>query len=245
MEYDNFKINQKLEDGTHVFGFKSEPPLTPVAPSYAYYFTEKKIFSEEECKEWNDYLLKQEQTLLDKFRNAVGAGGTGLSATSITSRYPYFNLLNFDFHLVEQLKTKVFDGIRSILSISDNTNWRETLYANCWFNVLRKEEGMNTHSHGYHKDSFYGFHLTTGAKETFTSYYHPIKFQDDAFHVPNKIGYLTLFPIFIPHGVTPNKYESPRISIAGDIFASTRLNEPDPPYNIKNLIEIGKLQETK
>ena len=59
--------------------------------------------------------------------------------------------------------------------------------------------------------------MTIGAKETFTSYYHPIKFQDDAFHVPNKIGYLTLFPNNICHGVSPNQHEIPRISIAGDV----------------------------
>ena len=63
-------IQEKLEDGTYVCGWKSDPPLTPFAPSYAYYFTEKKIFSEKECEEWNTYLLKQEQILFDKFRTS-------------------------------------------------------------------------------------------------------------------------------------------------------------------------------
>ena len=99
---------------------------------------------------------------------------------------------------------------------------------------------MNTHTHGYHKNTFYGFHLTINAIETFTSYYHPIGNLNESFHVPNKIGYLTLFPHFIPHGVSPNRYETFRISIAGDIYASTWLNEEDPNANKLNLVEIGK-----
>ena len=80
-------IEEKLTDGTSLFGWESEAPLTPFAPDYAYYLTSKKIFSEEECKEWNDYLLEQEQLLLDKYRMSIGDGGTGLGPTSITSRY--------------------------------------------------------------------------------------------------------------------------------------------------------------
>ena len=53
-------IQEKLEDGTELYGWKTEPSLIPFASDYAYYLTDKKIFSEEECKEWNDYLLEQE-----------------------------------------------------------------------------------------------------------------------------------------------------------------------------------------
>ncbi len=197
-------IQENLADGTLLYGWKSEPPLTPFAPSYTHYFTERKIFSKKECKEWNTFLVKQEQILLDKFRTSTGDGQTGLGVTSITSRFRDFNTLKFDFHLVSKLKTEIFKGIKTILSISDNTNWQETLYANCWFNVLRQAEGMNMHSHGHHKNSFYGFHLTINATETFTSYFNPIKFEEETFHVPNKIGYLTLFPNIVPHCVSPD-----------------------------------------
>ena len=90
-------FKQNLTDGTYLYGWKSEPSLTPFAPSYTHYFSEKKIFSEEECREWNDFLLKQEKILLDKYRTTMGAGGTGLSANSITSRFPYFNVLKFNY----------------------------------------------------------------------------------------------------------------------------------------------------
>ena len=222
------EIQETLADKTRIFGWKSEPPLTPFAPSYAHYLSEKKIFSEEECKEWNAYLLELEPYLLDKFRTTTGDGQTGLGANSITSRYRHFNLLDFDFHLIPKLKTEIINGIKTILSVSGNSNWQEgkDIIASSWFNVLRKEEFMDIHSHGYHKNSFYGFHVIINAiTPAFTSYYHPIKFTNGAFYIPNIIGTLTLFPNYIPHDVTANKYETPRISIAGDIFLSTWLDE--------------------
>ena len=247
------EFSQELTDGTFLYGWKSEPPCTPVAPDYTYYFTEKKIFSEEECKEWNTYLLEQELILLEKYKDIpLGDGGTGLGSTSITSRFLHFNVLKFDFHLVEKLKTKIFDGIKTILFVSDNTTWHETLYAKSWFNVLRKGEGMNVHPHGYHRNTFYGFHLTINAIETCTSYYHPIKYQTAVFHTPNRIGHLTLFPSYIPHGVSTNQYETPRISIAGDVNASTWLDEKIKPSSMNtNYVKIGtyngnnELQEIK
>ena len=219
-------IQEQLSDGIFLFGWKSEPPCTPFAPTYTHYLTEKKIFSEEECESWSKYLLEQEPILFDKHRISTGDAGTGLGPTSLTTRWPYYNVLDFDFHLIPKLKTEIFNGIKTILSISDNTNWKETLYSKAWFNVLRKNEQMSPHSHGLHEHTFYGFHLTIGAKKTFTSYYHPVTFPfipADAFHVPNNAGYLTLFPDFVPHSVTLNNYETPRISIAGDIFGSSML----------------------
>jgi len=243
-------IEEQQADGTLLYGWKSELPLTPVAPSYTHYLTEKKIFSTEECEEWFAYLLEQEPILLNKFRTGIADGGTGLGATAITARYQHFNLLNFDFHLIPKLKTHILKGIEDILHISGNTNWQETLYANSWFNVLRQGEEMQAHCHGYHKYIFYGFHVNITANETFTTYYHPVKFQDEAFYVPNKPGYLTLFPDFIPHSVTVNKYNVPRISIAGDIFSSAWLDEePRPGFkaNIdnKNLVKIGTCNRKK
>ena len=219
-------INETLKDGTRLYGWKSLPPLTPFAPDYAYYFSEKRIFSEAQCEEWNEYLLEQEEVLLDKFRTSPGDGSTGLGGLSITSRFRNFNLLEFDFVHVDALKKALYDGMETIFSVSDNTSYSTTLNVNSWFNVLRQGEEMQTHFHGYHKNTLYAFHVSIAAKKTFTTYFHPIKYQEQRFHVPNKIGYLTLFPNFIPHNVSPNRYEIPRVSIAGDICPSTWLDEP-------------------
>ena len=233
------EIQGAVANGTRIFGWKSEPPLTPFAPDYAHYLSEKKIFSEEECKEWNDYLLEQELVLLDEFRTSSRHTIPGLGDNSITSCHSHFNLLSFDFHLVAKLKDEIIKGVKTILELSNNTSWKDTLYAKSWFNVLRQGESMNEHSHGFHMHTLYGFHVTINAFETFTSYYHPVKFQEESFHVPNKIGYLVLFPSDIPHGVSPNNHETPRITLAGDIFPSTWLDEEHKPFRNKDLVEIG------
>ena len=220
------KIEEELADGTQIYGWKSESPETPFAEDYAHYLTDKKIFSEEESKEWNDYLLEQEIILKNKFSPGLrGSGRTGLGADAITSRFQYFNLLEFDFHLVERLKTELFVGMKTILSVSGNTDWKDPLYAKSWVNVIRQGVGMQLHSLSHHSRTLYGFHVSINAKETATSYYHPSVLEVgpngvdflDAIHNPNRIGYLTLFPNNILHGVSPNQQEAPRISIAGDI----------------------------
>ena len=236
------KIEEELADGTNVYGWKSEPPETPFADDYAYYLTDKKIFSEEECKEWNDYLLNQEIILKNKFSPGLrGSGRTGLGPDAITSRFQYFNLLEFDHPLVERLKTAIFEGMKTVFDISGNSDWTKSLYAKSWFNVIRQGEGMQLHSHSHHSRTLYGFHVSINAKETATSYFHPSVLQVgpngidflDAFHNPNRIGYLTLFPNNILHGVSPNQQETPRISIAGDI---TPFLGDD---SLENAIEIG------
>jgi len=238
------EIKEKLEDGTRLYGWKSEPPLTPVAPSYTHYITEKQIFTEEECEEWYKYLLEKESVLLDEFRTSAGDGSTGLGEYSLTSRYPYFNVLKFDFHLVPKLKKSIYDGIKTILSVVGDTDWKSTLYSNSWFNVMRQGEAMKIHFHGVHLNSFYGFHLTIGTRETFTSYYCPITypFRFDAFHTPNKCGYLTLFPEFIPHSVSINKYtDIPRISIAGTNVPSTWFEYDHHTNNKESFVKLGNV----
>ena len=234
-------IDEKLIDGTRLFGWKSEPPLTPVAPDYAHYILEKNIFSEEECNEWNEYLMEQESILFDKFRTSNYGVQNRERGTTITSRHRDFNLLKLDFHGISKLKKALFEGIQTLLGVSGNTHWQETLYVNSWFNVLRQGDGMDIHLHGYNKNTFYGFHVTINATQpSFTSYYHPVKFQEDAVHNPNKIGNMTIFPNFIPHEVSLNKYETPRITIAGDIMPSTWKDEVDGFDEFKkHLVELG------
>ena len=229
------KIQEELTDGTRIFGWKSEPPLTPFAPDYKYYISEKKIFSEDECKEWNAYLLEQELILLDGLGDNYIRRPGGMPVQ--------INLLKFDFHLIPKLKTELLNGIKSILSVSGNIDWQGTLYANSWFNVLQQGQSLNAHIHSYHKNTFYGFHVNINTIDTFTSYYHPIKFQEESIHVPNKIGCLCLFPHFIPHGVSQNNHETPRITVAGDIFPATWLDEkPEAPEN-ENLVEKGVFED--
>ena len=66
-----------------------------------------------------------------------------------------------------------------------------------------------------------------------------IQEEKDAFHIPNKPGYLTLFPDFIPHGVSINNYPEPRISIAGGIVLETWVSDKTQIMPKSNFIELG------
>ena len=238
-------IHENL-DGWKAYGWKSETPLTPFASDYQYYIVDKKIFSEEESKEWNDFLLEQEEIIKKKYSPGLrGTGRTGLGPEHVTSRYQYFNLLEFDFYLVPRLINEIMSGMKTVLSLSGNSDWHSTLFAKAWFNVMRQGEGMQLHSHSHHCRTLYGFHVSINAKETSTTYFHPEVLQVgpqgidflDSIDNPNQIGMITLFPNNIPHAVRSNQQKIPRISIAGDITpASNEENQIE-----QNTIEIGIL----
>lgn len=204
-------IQEELEDGTKIYGWKSEPPLTPFASRYAYYISDKRIFSEEECKEWTDFLLRQEKIIKEKDH--------------------YSNLLELDFHLIPALISEIYNGFKTILSVSSNTDYHSDLFAKAWFNVMRQGQGMQLHTHSHHCRNLYGFHVSIDAKDTATSYFHPEVLQVsehgidflDSMDRPNQIGYLTMFPNDIPHAVRANNDQTPRISIAGDITPEAEL----------------------
>ena len=198
-------IQEELEDGTQIYGWKSEPPLTPFASDYAYYISDKRIFSVEECKEWTDFLLREEKTIKEKDH--------------------YSNLLELDFHLIPDLINEIYNGFKTILSVSGNTDYHSDLSAKAWFNVMRQGQGMQLHTHSHHCRNLYGFHVSIQAEDTATSYFHPEVLQVspqgidflDSMDRPNRAGYLTMFPNNLPHAVRANIHETPRISIAGDI----------------------------
>ena len=200
------EFSQELDDGTLIYGWKSADSDNPLVIPYAYHFMDKKVFTKEECDEWGNYILQEVERTKQKGIFNLGQ----------------LNILRFDFHLVEPLKAAILDGIKTLLSITNNDDWQiPPLHANGWYNVFDMGEGMPVHSHGYYKNGFLGFNMPIWAIESFTSYYHPIKFQPDMFNVPNKIGWLTLFPAITPHSVSENKYKKPRISLAGDVGIKT------------------------
>ena len=213
-------IQENLEDGTQVYGWRSKPPLTPFASSHAIYISDKRIFSVEECKEWTDFLLGQEQVIQEKDH--------------------YSNLLGLDFHLVPTLIREIFRGFMTILSVSGHSDYHSDLYSKAWFNVMRQGQGMQLHTHSHHCRNLYGFHVSIQAENTSTTYFHPELLQVgpqgvdflDSMDRQNRAGYLTLFPNDLPHAVRVNTSETPRISIAGDIVCETK--EP-------HLIEIGTI----
>ena len=85
-------------------GFVQEQPQTLVAPTWNIQMGEKQLNID--CEEFKEFLLEKEVYLKEKFP-AASDGSTKLGPNSVTSRFQYFNLMNFDNPLVKQLHKEI------------------------------------------------------------------------------------------------------------------------------------------
>ena len=90
------------------------------------------------------------------------------------------------------------------------------LYIRLWANVFRQGEGITRHHH----DQEYRLseNLYLGGPENTATYY-------ESGPVQNKIGTLTIFDARLDHWVTPNKTETPRVSMAFDTKPWNAIND--------------------
>ena len=219
-----------------VYQFKTKPANNPFAPEFNYILLEGQCFTEDECLDIKEYLLYQEKYLLEKLKDKPALdGNTGLGENSITAKFPYFSVFDFNHKLVSKIKSSIVEHFNDILKIS-NLSWHSHLYAQSWFNVMRPGQKINFHAHGVNEDILYGFHITISTEETSTIYHNPFDHRQ-TIDIPNKVGYITLFPNFIPHQTTVYNGSDVRISIAGDIVDSSSLSKKE--YGIYR--EVGFL----
>lgn len=219
-----------------VYQFKTKPSNNPFAPEFNYVLLEGQCFTEDECLDIKQFMLHQEKYLLEKLKNHPSVdGNTGLGEDSITAKFPHFSVFDFKHPMVNKIKSSIIEHFNDILNITNNT-WNAHLYAQSWFNVMRPKQKINFHMHGVNEDILYGFHITVSTENTSTIYHNPFDHRQ-TIDISNKVGYITLFPNFIPHQTTVYNGSDVRISIAGDIVDSLSLAKKE--YGIYR--EIGFL----
>jgi len=196
--------------------FKSEKAQNPFAPEWEYIITEQTV-NKINYKDLSKFLLKLEKELIKKIKPS-NDGYTGLGNKSITSRYKYFNLLNFKNKELTKLKKYIIEAHNNLLN-----NYKiplpKNLWIQCWFNVLRKGEKINPHIHGTSPDSYLGGHLMVQCQETKTVYINPQNQINEpiVYNSNNEEGKLTLFQTCIPHYTDEQVNKKERISIAFDL----------------------------
>lgn len=212
-----------------------------VAPSWVYFISIDNVYSVDECKEIKKILLTKETDLLQKTNQnldqdiqsgIIRDGGTGLGNSSITSRFIYFNLLNWNYDFCNKLKKKLKQNIKFYLQQYDLSY--DEYYVKCWFNVLRKDQKILKHHHSDHPYTLIGGHLTICTQNTHTYYENP--FNNEVVKIENTVGDLTLFPNWIKHWTDPYKGDDVRISIAMDVTYKKALDNM-PHYPGKEKIE--------
>jgi len=169
----------------------------------------------------NKFLLEFQKELLKK--TELDDGGTGVGGT--TARYKHFNLLNLQHSEITKLEQFIIYNIKSFLNYK-KINYN-SLYIQCWYNVLSKDKQIAIHQHRNIDDchlSFISGHLSTTENNTKT-YYTSLN-KKNAIGLDNEIGKLILFPSYIPHYTDKNISDRKRISIAFDVYPGIEFIDP-------------------
>jgi hypothetical protein len=141
------------------------------------------------------------------------------SYSGTTHQFPVYNWLN-------NPDLEIFDIPKRLFTLPEFQD-EEILYVQCWANILRQGENIPPHTHAegtlpkFH--SFYASNtFISGPEETGTHY-------NDAYE-RNSQGIMHLIGSMVEHGVNSHMSNTPRISMAMDIYHD---NHP----LIKNTIE--------
>ncbi len=207
---------------TEIVNFENGRLQTPTAPIY-------------KCSIFGSYInninldalstlileKEAEITSLDLPENMISHGFTGLGPKALTSRFKAFNALTWDHPEIHKLKQE----IRYFYNLSSEYfgfEEEEKVFVQCWANVLRKGEKMNTHRHSDNTDgSFLSGHFTVQCKDTQTVSQNP--FSDvvnwpEYYSFNNYPGKINIFNSYIYHYTTEHTDDSERITIAFDLF---------------------------
>jgi len=194
-----------------ILTFKNKPATTEFAPIYDYKIYENYLGNFLDIEFIAKTILSKEKEIIEKYPYH-NDGNTGLGENSLTSRYRYFNLLEWEetSFLKDVIKNCHSDFIVN-LGFKDRP-----IYAQCWANVLRKGQEIKKHRHGIDGYSYLGGHICVAAENTCTHYVTPD--TGDIYSSTNIPGKITLFPSHIEHYTDQVKSDSERITIAFDLY---------------------------
>jgi hypothetical protein len=180
----------------------------------------------------SDYLkakiLKQESRILKKFPSLDADGNffdgqTGLGENSLTSRANHFNVLKwFGTDRLRKWIKKSYD--------IHTDSKGETIYVQCWANVLRKGQKINAHNHSDDPQSLSG-NVVVFTDEKTNTYY-------DGTPVENVNGKLVIFPSTVFHWTDTYTGDNERITIAFDIISKDRWKNDIEDYRKSHWIRL-------
>ena len=218
-----------------VIHFSSDPPQSPFAPQWDYVIAEKE--TKVDVEELAKLILSKEEEIKEKYPDDwdhYDDGDTGLGADSLTARFNYFNVLDWDSPACKELHKEIKDfhdlyvqntvaspeggdiGVGQKYYDSPFFKDGGELKVRCWANVMRKGQQIKEHSHSSFPHSYLSGHFTVQCDNTETVYHHPYHQQTYPFkNIPNV---MTLFPTWVPHSTTVHESDTPRITIAFDIL---------------------------
>ena len=208
-----------------IFTFRSKPPLTPFAPQWDYSLGCENISNFIDCPKIASLILSKEKNIIRKFppvKNSSIDGYTGLGPNSLTSRYGYYNLIEWPEIEIKILQDRIVKFHQKFLK-ELNIKIFNTVLIKGWANVLRKGEKINSHLHSVQPHSYLSGHVTIQCENTSTYYINPVNQlnEPEVKQIKNVPGEITLFPACVPHYTDTHSASTERITIAFDISLKT------------------------
>ena len=203
-----------------IYNFKCDT-FTPFAPHWDYYVGEK--VSKLDYFDLKEEILNKEQEIISKYEYE-NDWGTGLGKRSLTARSNRYNLLEFNNAegLREEIRSLHDEFLKGL-----GYEYTGKIYVQCWANVMRKNQKIKVHCHGFGPYSHLSGHLCVQVNEdlypTSTHYYNP--YGVEPWSSPNNNNKMTIFPTWLKHGTDRHIDDVERITIAFDIM-------DDRGYNI-------------
>jgi len=159
------------------------------------------LFTPEECNRLSKILLRDERMVLSIPNNQQS------SYSGTTHQFPVYNWLN-------NPDLEIFDIPKRLFTLPEFQQ-EKVLYVQCWVNILRQGENIPTHFHAgethIEYNNFYASNtFISGPEETGTHY-------NDTYE-RNSQGIMHLIGSMVEHGVSTHMSNTPRISMAMDIY---------------------------
>jgi len=195
-----------------IIRIKSYHPQTEFAPSWNIPLWLTNWTDLEHVNKIHEWIEKNEKTILDY--EYTNTGGTGLNENHITTRFGRYNLLEQDEPAFKELLT--FLRYSYLEYVQKQQLELKDLQIVCWANILRKDEGMDSHAHGAQPGSYLSGNMHFGDYHTNTVYHSNFD-PESKIALPNKKGGCVIFPSCTPHYVEPHTRDDVRISVAFDL----------------------------
>lgn len=204
-----------------ILQLKNPDNISPFAPEWSYYILEAKLEDVKIISDLKNLILLKEKEIISNTPVPTGDNGnTSLGPYSLTSRFSYFNLLEwrFDHEEVMVLYHFIRDHYHTFLNMLEYEIPESSIQ--CWANVLRKGEQIKVHRHNTAPHSFLSGNMTIQAENTQTHYYVSEVYDPEAYPFyssDNQPGDFNIFQSHMLHDTDMTESADPRISIAFDI----------------------------
>ena len=197
-----------------LFNFKSKPKNNPFAPEWNNYIAETTLKNINTNKLAIFLRKKEKEVLKLKISND---GYTGLK-NHTTTRHREYNVFHFKNTEITKLKKEILKFHNEFLK-ELNIEPVKSLYIKGWFNIMKENEFIKPHAHGWNPDTYLGGHFCVQCNNTSTYYINPINqlCKPETYKSKNVECKLTLFQNFIPHYTNKHKGKKKRITIAFDL----------------------------